>query len=71
MPKKDIEFPIGITVRLSEATHGALVRIAKEDRRPPATVTRMLVEEICDSMGSKPLHEILSAIRQAGGKGKK
>jgi hypothetical protein len=65
MPRKDIEFPVAITVRLDKATYETLSSLAKADRRPPATVARILIQVLCTSMGNRPLHEILAAFPPA------
>jgi hypothetical protein len=61
MPKKDIEFPVAITVRMGKETYEIVAAIAKADRRPVATVARILIEIICQSMGDRPLHDIVAA----------
>ena len=71
VPKKPVEYGNPITVRLDEATHATLARLAKEDHRPPATVARLLIAMVCSSMGNRPLHEILASFPTTGGKGKK
>jgi predicted DNA-binding protein len=61
MPKKPIEYPIAITVRLGKDTVEILNALAKADRRPVATVARILIEVVCQSMGDRALHEIIAA----------
>ena len=62
MPKKDIEYPVAITVRLDKGTYETLAAIAKADRRPPATVARILLQVVCQSMGDRALHAIIAAL---------
>ena len=57
MPKKSIEFPHAITVRLDDETYAALRKISKSDHRPPATVARLVIQMVC-SLGHLRLHEI-------------
>jgi len=72
MPKKPIEYPIAITVRLDPATVDVLNKIAAADRRPPATVARILLQVVCESMGHRELHDIIASVKSPPiGRGRK
>ena len=65
-PKRDVEFPIAITVRLDKKTHDTLVRISKEDHRQPAVVARLLIQTVLGVLPDHAFHAILVKIQKLG-----